>query len=272
MNQNCTSCNALNPPNARFCQACGTTLGATIVQGRTVAVPQSMEPLQMSEEKLKTMMQQAQSAFGNAAVSCGPSQWKAPEMNQREHTVFVIDISASMGERYDGRFTKLQAAFRANTTMVLGKAKIDSNDEIGVVTFNSNANILLKLCPIHSHRRQIIETLQSLKSCNGTNINEGLKKAREAFDWSRNDVVRRIVLLTDGHGGHPIGTAEDLKSRGVVIDVIGVGAEPSGVDERLLRKVASVIQGESRYRFIKDQQTLVAHYTQLANKTATSTQ
>lgn len=89
------------------------------------------------------------------------------------------------------------------------------------------------------------------------------------FDWSRNDVVRRIVLLTDGHGGEPLRTAEDLKSRGVVIDVIGVGSNPSRVDEKLLRKVASVIEGETRYRFIKDQQTLVGHYTQLANKTKT---
>ena len=84
-------------------------------------------------------------------------------------------------------------------------------------------------------------------------------------------MVRRIVLLTDGHGGHPIDTARDLKSKGVVIDVIGVGSAPSGVDEKLLRNVASVVEGEARYRFIKDQQTLVAHYTQLANKTATGT-
>ena len=66
------------------------------------------------------------------------------------------------------------------------------------------------------------------------------------FDWRRNDVVRGIILLTDGHGGHPLRTADDLKSRGVVIDVIGIGPSPSAVDEKLLKKVASVIEGESR--------------------------
>jgi len=50
---------------------------------------------------------------------------------------------------------------------------------------------------------------------------------------------------------------------------VGVGDKPSNVNEALLRKVASVIDGQLRYRFIKDQQTLLAHYTQLAQKTAT---
>ena len=189
--------------------------------------------------------------------------------NQREHTVFSMDQSSSMGQFYAGETTKLEAACRANVTMVLNKEQIDSEDEIALVAFRSWAEVILELCPISSNKRRIIDAIHSLTPDNGTDINAGLKAARDVFDWSRQDVVRRIVLLTDGHGGEPLGTADDLKSRGVVIDVIGVGADPSGVDEKLLRKVASVIEGEVRYRFIKDQQALVAHYTQLANKTAT---
>ncbi len=78
-------------------------------------------------------------------------------------------------------------------------------------------------------------------------------------------------MLTDGQGGEPLATAERLKSRGVVIDVIGVGKTPSDVNEPLLKKVASNIQGELHYRFIKDHQSLIAHYTQLAHKTKTGT-
>ena len=88
------------------------------------------------------------------------------------------------------------------------------------------------------------------------------------FDWQRQDVVRRIVLLTDGEGGDPLAMADELKSRGVVIDCIGIGPEPSKVNESLLRQVASVIQGQCRYRFIKDSRTLIQHYTMLAGKTA----
>jgi len=190
--------------------------------------------------------------------------------SQREHTIFNNDISGSMSGPFGGGLCKLDASIRACITMVLEKAQLDPNDEIGLVSFNHNAYRLLDLSPLYSHKQQIIQIIQSLQIDGGTDTNAGLKVSREMFDWSRNDVVRRLVLLTDGHGGHPLRTAEDLKARGVVIDVIGVGDHPSNVDEKLLRNVASVIDGENRYRFIKDQQTLVKHYTQLANKTATS--
>ena len=51
--------------------------------------------------------------------------------------------------------------------------------------------------------------------------------------------------------------------------MIGVGDHSGNVDEKLLRKVASFIEGEERYRFIKDSQTLLKTFTQLAAKTAT---
>jgi len=196
MNPNCSKCNALNPLGAQFCQACGATLGVTATQGCTVIAPTPTAPLQMSDEQVKTIVQRAQNAFGNTTIACDPSQWDRSRASQREHMVSVVDKSDSMGKEYDSRYNKIQAAVRANTSMVLHKAQIDPNDEIGVVAFNSHAHILLPLCPIHSHKRQIIETLQSLDHDNGTDINEGLKKACEVFDWSRHDVVRRIVLLT----------------------------------------------------------------------------
>jgi len=264
----CPSCQAPNPPAACFCQDCGNRLGATIMRDQTIPISNPGPRPQFSNNQVRTIVKRAQQTFGNAPMSFGYSQ--TSKANQREHTVFVIDVSGSMGWDYDGRLRKLDAAIRANVTMVLNKAQIDPHDEIGIVIFDDSAQALLPLRPLHSHKRQIIQTLQSLTIGGGTDINEGLKAAHDVFDWSRSDVVRRIVLLTDGQGGHPLRTAEDLKSRGIVIDVVGVGQDPSGVDEKLLRKVASVIEGEVRYRFIKDQQTLVIHYTQLANKTATT--
>ena len=270
MNQNCPKCKTVNPQTARFCQACGTTLSATMVQERTV-IAQTVPPipLQMSPAQVQTVVQRAQKTFGAGPVAVMPNQGTRIMSNQREHTVQLTDISGSMSGRYDGRIIKLEAAKRANISMILNKAQIDPYDEIGIASFETHAQKILPICPIHSHKSQIIQAVQSLQVYGGTDINEGLKVARDMFEWYRNDIVRRIVLLTDGHGGHPLRTADDLKSRGAVIDVIGIGDNPSNVNEKLLRKVASVIEGELRYRFIKDQQTLVAHYTQLANKTAT---
>jgi Mg-chelatase subunit ChlD len=269
MSQNCLKCQAPNPPNGRFCQVCGATLGATSVQGRTVVCSPPPAPVQMSAAQIKTIVSHATAAYGTGPMATMPGGTGASLKNQREHTVFVVDVSGSMEMAYHGGMTKLDGAKRANVSMVLNKGQIDPNDEIGLVSFEDFACRILNLCPIRSHKTQILQAIQSLNIGGGTDINEGLKSARDTFDWGKNGVVRRIVLLTDGQGGDPLATAEDLKSRGVVIDVIGVGEDPSGVDEKLLRKVASCIQGEVRYRFIKDQQTLVAHYTRLAGKTAT---
>jgi Mg-chelatase subunit ChlD len=270
MNQTCSRCGTSHDPQARFCQVCGATLGATAVDGRTVvanASPPSSVPARPQFD-IKTIVQRAQKALGNTVLS--PQASSCRRADQRELTVFVDDISVSMSEDYDGTMSKLEAAIRANINMVLEKDKIDPQDEIGLVAFDNHAHTILPLTPISTHKRQIIEALQSLSIGGGTDINEGVKAGGKLFDWQRPDVVRRMVLLTDGHGGHPIRTAQDLKDRGVVIDVIGVGPDPSAVDEKLLRRVASVIEGEVRYRFIKDQHTLVAHYTRLAGKTAVS--
>lgn len=267
----CPNCRAQNPPMACFCQGCGMAFGATMAQGQTIAIAAPRTTIQIPEAQVKTVAQHVKQVLGDQPVVFGYGQMTGRSANQREHVVNVMDISPSMDGEYDCQFTKLQAAIRANVTLVIEKAGIDPYDEVGIVVFDDSAQVMLPLSPLHSHKRQVIQTLQSLRSRGGTDINEGLKAAREVFDWSRTDVVRRIILLTDGQGGHPLGTAEDLKSRGVVIDVIGVGKDPSGVDEKLLRQVASVINGETYYRFIKDQKTLVGEFTRLARKTVTAT-
>lgn len=262
----CPNCQNQSSDTSCFCQNCGTTLDADIIQGNTIVYqPNSTQP-PMSPQQAQTVVQRVQRAFGTNPVQLDTTQIMT---DQREHTVFVVDVSGSMSCKYDFWNTKLQAAVRANISMILNKAQIDSNDEIGIVSFDHQARIILPICPIHSHKQQMIQTLQRLSIGGGTDINCGLKAARNAFGWHIKGIVRRIVLLTDGHGGEPLHTAQELKSNGVVIDIIGVGKSPSRVNEKLLKKCASVIQGETRYRFIKDQKTLVAHYTQLANKTAT---
>jgi len=262
----CILCGAAIAAAARFCQNCGRTLGATTLNGKTLVQPVTVAavtspmgvPVPASPPPRSTT-----SASGAASPHFAPQ----PPMDQRELTFFINDISSSMQDPYDDQFTKLDAAKRAAITMVINKAAIDPADEIGIITFNSTAVVRCQLMPAGPNKRFIIDALQSLAASNGTDINEGLRMADWAFDWQRGGVVRRIVLLTDGKGGYPLSTAEQLKLRGVVIDVIGVGKDPSGVDEKLLKRVASVVDGELRYRFIKDQQSLVNHYTHLAQKT-----
>ena len=154
-----------------------------------------------------------------------------------------------MSEDYHGQSTKLHAAIGANVTMIQQKARLDAGDEIAVIPFTDYAQVLCPMQPIGGRLEVVIAAIQSLSSDGGTDINRALALARdEAFDWSRQNLVRRIVLLTDGHSSHEAaGTAQDLKNRGVVIDCIGIGPDPSAVNEELLRQMASVIGGQSRY-------------------------
>jgi len=264
----CPNCGTQNRPDARFCKACGHVLAATSVGGRTVVLPRT-EPGRMTADEAKTIVERVNKTFGQTAAGPMPGTMAGADPNQREHTTLVIDRSGSMGEEFDQGENKMVAAARGAINLILNKARIDPDDEIALVAFNSRGRVLLPFQPLRTHKRAMIQALQSLSPDNGTDINKGLKEARNLFDWSRQDVVRRVVLLTDGHGGRPEKTAEALKEQGTVVDVIGVGDTPENVNERLLRQIASRVGGQLRYRFIKDHQTLLAHYTRLANKTAT---
>lgn len=250
----CVKCMTVNPPGACFCMSCGATLGATAAGGTTVVLGGSLAP---------PTTPRVPPPLSAAAVPSASSSWS----DQLEVTLLVNDVSGSMDGYYDGASRKIDAAIGAAVGLVISKGRIDPHDEIGLVAFNSQARLILGLCPIGAHRQQIISAIQSLTPGNGTDINEGLKAADASFVWHRTGVVRRIVLLTDGVGGDPLATAESLKARGVIIDVIGVGDSPANVDEKLLRRVASTVQGELRYRFIKDHPALLQHYTTIAGKT-----
>ena len=265
MKQVCLQCKTENSQNARFCEACGFSLGATMTHGHTVVAP-PITPLEIPKEQTRTAIRNIEKTFGANHMTFGASDMNASRAAQREQTIIAMDTSDSMGEKYDGEQNKLDASKRSITALVLDK---DPYDEIGIVAFNSRARRVLGLCPIHSHKRQIFQAIQSLSPHNGTDINQGLICAKDSFDWSRNDVVRRLILESDGLGGDPRQTAEELKSRGVIIDVIGVGPSEDKINKKLLQSLASVIEGQSRYTFITNSQMLTMAFSTLAAKTST---
>ena len=269
MNQECQKCRTTNPTGARFCQGCGRPLAATSVGGRTVVLPSTAIGGAVSDMEARTIVQRVERAFGETSIRPGAGTMSAGRSGQREHLVILNDVSGSMEAPYEPGITKLQASIRASVNLVLGKFQTDPQDEIGLAVFNSKAEVLEDFHPVGAYKAQLIYALQSLKPDDGTDIDEGLKAADAMFDWGLSGVVRRVALLTDGQGGEPLDTARQLKARGVVLDVVGVGDKNSNVDEALLKRVASTVGGVLRYRFIKDQKTLVQHYTMLAQKTAT---
>lgn len=260
----CVMCNFLNQAAAQFCVRCGGSLQDPAGARATQLIGQAVTSL---FKGTKTMVQRAcvvASSLGANGLSRLPNDVR---QGQREMLAIANDVSGSMRGSYTHAQNKMQAAAHASATMVREKAAVDPLDEIGLVAFADHAWVVEQLRPVGANQVQLINAVQNTSSGGGTDIDAGLRAADGILQWHRQGVVRRIVLLTDGHGGDPRGTAASLKSRGVVIDCIGVGENPSGVDEPLLRQVASVVQGQVRYRFIKDSRALAQHYTMLAGKT-----
>lgn len=193
-----------------------------------------------------------------------PGGAEAPVQNQRqEMTVFVLDISGSMACS-DYPPSRFRAGVDAIGEFIEIKRQVKHKDLVGMVVFSGKPKVICAKCSLPHSARKILKPLSKIEPDGGTNIDKGLAEAGKLFISSGNDLLRRAILLTDGHGGDPEFVAEELKRGGVIIDVIGIGGSPSSVNESSLRKVASVIDGDCRYRFIADRTALLNHFRKIA--------
>jgi len=182
--------------------------------------------------------------------------------------VFVQDISGSM-RWTDCDPSRLEASKKAAEAHIRRRATLSLDDRVAIVTFNDHARVVLPLTELH-RLNEILHQLRKITAAGWTDIAEGLKAGKKIFlkdllDNPQLSRLRRILLLTDGRGGNPLKVANQLKSEGVLIEVIGVGGDNSQVDEKLLRKVATTDpNGFTHYWFFRDTNSLVAHYEDLA--------
>jgi hypothetical protein len=182
-------------------------------------------------------------------------------------TICVQDKSSSM-KGTDCRPSRIEASKRTTQQYIRRKAELSPQDQIAIVSFTVYAEIVLGLTQI-GETDAITRALKNLQAGGGTDINEGLKASGRILCEDRSGDLqstrlKRLLLLTDGHGGHPIRTAKKLKNSGVLIEVIGIEGDPSAVNEKLLRKVATTDADGTHYWFFRDTDSLVAHYDNLA--------
>ena len=180
-------------------------------------------------------------------------------------TVIVVDVSGSMADD-DYHPTRLDGGIKASVEYVNTRASKHPNDRIAVVSFSDDGSVVLGLTNI-SKRDRIISAIKSLTIEGGTNITVGIQKAIDIYRKDKElGRLRRVILLTDGHGGRPVSTAEKLKQQhNAVLDVIGIGGSPKAVNHGLLRKLATTDpDGFNHYYFIKNSKTLREHYRKLA--------
>ncbi len=180
-------------------------------------------------------------------------------------TIIVVDVSGSMGYT-DYHPTRLAGGIEAAVEYINIRAEQSPKDRIAIVAFNSSAWIVIDLSSI-TQKDRLIEAVRQLGIQGGTDIAEGLKKTNKIFKKHQDTTNKRhIILLTDGHGGHPVKTANKLKDEySAILNVVGIGGNCKDVNESNLRKVATTDPGGfNHYRFIKNSMSLKEHYKHLA--------
>ncbi len=221
------------------------------------------------------------------------------DSSKQEYVMALIDLSPSMDDN-DWRPTRKAGAIKANIELMKVKARYHPQDELGIIGFGRHARVLHDPVRLADGIKSLQRALSDPSGSYSTNFTAALELA-EACLWdkkpkstgnffskllseilyeteshptkrargSRNGVVKRIIMLTDGEhnqGGSPITVASRLKNAGVIIDCIGIGGSPKDVDEKLLKEIASRNpDGSIRYCFIGDQQQLLRKYENLAH-------
>ncbi len=180
--------------------------------------------------------------------------------------ILLLDLSASMSED-DYPPSRLDGAKQASISFIKRIAEDNPETIVCVISFSTKASLVS--APLSVGRNMVLlqKSINGLQTESSTNISAGLKLSGKMIAKSKNALSPRILLLTDGasnEGGSPMPVAERLKAQGIQLDIIGIGGSPEDVNENDLRKMASVINGETRYWFIKSVGQLIRKFENLA--------
>ncbi|MCF7860668.1 VWA domain-containing protein [Candidatus Woesearchaeota archaeon] len=191
------------------------------------------------------------------------------------NVVLAIDISGSM-QATDYQPTRLEAA-KESAELLLDKLEV--NDHVGIVVFESGATTAAYLSPL---KDKVINKLRNIEPKDGmTAIGDGLSLAVDMASSIPNK-KKVIILLSDGVSNSGVISPEEAvvfaKLNKIKVFTIGMGSEEPVVlgydwfgrpqyaelDETTLKKIAQSTDGE--YFKSVDDNTLKRIYTQLTTK------
>ncbi len=169
--------------------------------------------------------------------------------------ILVLDRSGSMN---DGN--KIDQAKQAAIAFL--NEMNPSSDRVGVVVFNSFAEVAASISDNFS---RVKEAIESIRANDGTNIAAGLQKAYNELKQNRRpDVVPTIIVLSDGQSDVSAmkREAEVIKSEGFVIISVGLGSD---VNQSAMQDIASLsADGTPLYYFTPDSSQLSTVYRAIA--------
>gem|GEM_PF-4411586 len=150
--------------------------------------------------------------------------------------VFVVDVSGSMAMAYGaGNETKLELVSRSLQKMA-DEAPFSSEDRVGLVCFDTEANVLFPLQPFSSS--ELKNAANGLQPGGGTSMDQGISRAIGELDVRGGAGKKTLFLFTDGETMNEeecLMLAQECKRKAIKIDAFGVGDE---YNEDLLQQVS----------------------------------
>jgi Ca-activated chloride channel family protein len=189
--------------------------------------------------------------------------------------MLAVDVSGSMAAT-DVQPTRIEAAIAAGRTLI---DKLPSNAQVGLVIFNSQAQVV---APLTGDKGSVKDALGTLAPGGGTAIGEAIQVAVAQLatvvdpNGPKSQHYATVVLLTDGSsntGVDNLTAAANAAQANIPVDTIGIGARNQttmvqgrvvdGVDEQALQAIASGTGGH--YYYAADQEQLNQIYSQIGS-------
>jgi len=162
----------------------------------------------------------------------------------------VLDVSGSMhGE-------KIQQAKNAVRQLV---ERMRDIDQVALVTYDHETYVIQPLAPVGAVRRELYGRIAAIQPGGGTVIPQALTAGARALEGAPENLVRRMVLLSDGLDGS--GQSVEMVSsqirtragQGTATSSLGIGVD---YDERFMTSVADA--GRGNYEFLNSGEQLQA--------------
>jgi Mg-chelatase subunit ChlD len=171
----------------------------------------------------------------------------APATRPHLSVHLVLDVSGSMAG------DSIRNARSAAAALV---DKLAPSDDFSLVTFSSDANVIVPDGAVGPRRGWIKDTIGNIKEDGGTNIGEGLRLGYEQAELKSipGDAVRVVFLVSDGHANFGIKGSDQLSrlaleafQKGIQTSSFGLGSDYDGA---LMSSIAD--DGSGGYYYLRD--------------------
>ncbi|XP_076045163.1 inter-alpha-trypsin inhibitor heavy chain H4-like [Oratosquilla oratoria] len=181
----------------------------------------------------------------------------------RKHTVFVIDISGSMGD--NKKMDNVKKAMEA----ILKDMRED--DTFEVIVFSSSTRTLGKYRGTRPSLQEILRKVRYLQPDGATNINQALLDAFYSFEFREEPTAKQIVFLTDGEPTAGVTDLSTIRENVMAANQRKIGifslAFGENADLQFLQKISADSGGFARmiYEHSEPSKQLTGFYEEISS-------